>query len=115
MWVSRILYLMEVEDVLWIKSNDFFANKRKTLDSVCKHFNISKVEDFSISEFYVKEVGFKPGIEIPLSSIIPDTNKKNSVDSSFGIIDEDCDINFDIETMVLWTQENFPSVPFDLL
>ncbi len=115
MWMSRILYLMEVEDVLWIKSNDFFTNKRKTLDSVCEHFNIPKVEDFSISEYYVKEIGFKPGIEIPLSSIIPDTNKKNSVDSSFGIINEDCDINFDIETMVLWTQENFPSIPFDFL
>jgi len=115
MWVSRILYLMEVEDVMWIKSNDFFANKKEIMDSVCEHFNVPKVKDFSIAEFYVKEVGFKPGIEIPLSNIDPDIKNKKSIDSLFGIIGEDCDVNIEIETMISWTQDNFTLIPYNIL
>jgi hypothetical protein len=115
MWVSRILYLMEVEDVMWIKSNDFFANKKEIMNNVCEHFNAPKVEDFSIAEFYVKEVGFKPGIEVPLSDIIPDTKDKKPIDSSFGIIGNDCDVNIEIETIISWVRVNFPSIPYSLL
>lgn len=100
-WIFLLTKMIKCSNILFIKSNDFFYEKKKTLDVVCDHFNIPKVNDVSISNIYLK----KKGINDPLAESTVDhklktilQNDDKSLPEFHGVIEtsdalKDTDVN----------------------
>lgn len=111
MWLNNILWIKEVDDILWIESNSFFEDKKETMNIVCDYFNISKVKNFELSTVYVKSFGLI-GNENPINQIqIPNLGEIKSLYPSFGII-ETFMVSYDeqIRTISDWVENTFPEL-----
>lgn len=106
MWANRIQWMMDAKDVLWIESNDFFRNKKETMDKVCDHFKLPYITDFSLANVYVKGVGMNHS-DVELKKVIPQMENARYLYPSFGIIeDEICNADKEILELIAWVKEN---------
>jgi hypothetical protein len=84
LWLNRVLWMQEDDDVMWVSSSDFFSKKEETTEKICKFFSINPVTDFSIAKLNVKEGGLNH-LNEPL-----DTKKIRSIDPvppSYGLLE----------------------------
>ena len=108
MWLNNILWIKEVNDILWIESNSFFENKKETMNIVCDYLNLDRVKNFELSTVYVKSFGLI-GNENPINQVqIPNLGQIKSLYPSYGII-ETYMVSYDeqIRTISDWVENNF--------
>ena len=94
LWICSVFRMLDHSDVLWIKTNDFLKETENTLNGVCNHFNLPKVNDFSISNINVKKSGFN-GKDDPINEILQ-KEKLEYTFPSYGVIETDMAL-FDTE------------------
>lgn len=115
LWANRIMWISECPDISWINSNDFFSNKKETLDFVCNYFGIEKVENIELADINVKSIGMNHN-EIALSKVQPNMDNVVRVEKNCGIISDDvCYNDRSICELVKWTRDNLPFIPQYLL
>jgi hypothetical protein len=116
MWLNNVTWLKEVDDVLWLESNSFFKNKKETMDLVCDHFELNPINNFELSNVYVKSFGLI-GKETPINQVeIPNLGESKSLYPSYGIIEDDmCNLYSEIGDIVLEVKERFPNMDVNLL
>ncbi|NBP02570.1 MAG: hypothetical protein EBU90_21110 [Proteobacteria bacterium] len=106
MWANKIQWISESKDILWIESNNFFKNKKDTMDLVCKHFEMPLINDYSLANVYVKGIGMNHS-DIQLDKVVPDMTKVRYLYPSFGIIEDImCDSDFEIQECMSWVRKN---------
>jgi ligand-binding sensor domain-containing protein len=87
-WICSIIEMEKHKDVLWIKTNDFLENKVHIMNTVCNHFNLHRVTDYSLSSVNVKKMRINGKSEICKVSI---KNEDERVCNNHGIIlKKDC-------------------------
>lgn len=106
MWANKIQWILESEDVLWIESNDFFHNKKETMDKVCNHFEVPFVTDFSLANVYVKGIGMNHS-DVQLDKVVPNMTNVRYLYPSFGIIHDDvCESDSEVQESMVWVKNN---------
>jgi len=107
LWMCSIFCMMDVENLLWIKTNDFLNDKEDILNNVCDHFDLPYVKDFSISNIDVKRSGINVK-DSPISkSYNSDLNFKYVI-PSYGIIETDLALyDREISEIVKLIENNF--------
>lgn len=111
MWANRIQWLRDAKDILWIESNSFFLDKKKTMDLVCEHLKLPQVTDYSLCRIYVKGIGMNNS-DIELSKVIPDISKGFVTWPSYGIVEDDlCLLDKEVVNSIEWTLDNIPFIP----
>jgi len=111
LWVNRIMWIFECENITWIESNQFLLNKQKTLDFICNYLEIDPINNIQISTIHVKSIGMNHN-DIELSRIIPNLNNSILVNSDYGIIsDEVCYNNYTINKLLEWARKNLSFIP----
>lgn len=115
-WMNNVQWITDLDDVLWIESNNFFKNKKETMDLVCDHFRLDHIKNFELSNFYVKSFGLI-GNENPINQVeIPNLGVLKSLYPSYGIIEDDmCDLYSEIGDIILQVKEKFPNIDTNLL
>ena len=53
-WISTIQLGLNSTNVMWVESNDFFEDVRGTMDKVCSHYKIPKIERLDWAGYNVK-------------------------------------------------------------
>ena len=116
MWLNNVIWMKEVNDVLWIESNNFFKNKKEIMDLVCEHFELNPVNNFELSNVYVKSFGLI-GNEKPINQVeIPNFGELKSLYPSYGIVEDDmCDLYSEIVDILLEVKKQFPNIDDNLL
>ena len=110
-WLNIIQWISETPDILWIETNSFLSNKKETMDIVCDYFEISRVKNFDLSNFYVKSFGLL-GKETSINeTVIPHLGEMKTLYPSYGIVEDDL-IMFDneISSIVSWVGSSFPNL-----
>jgi hypothetical protein len=110
-WLNIIQWISETPDILWIETNSFLSNKKETMDIVCDYFEISRVKNFDLSNFYVKSFGLL-GKETSINeAVIPHLGEMKTLYPSYGIVEDDL-IMFDneISSIVSWVGSSFPNL-----
>ena len=115
LWANRIMWISECSDILWIDTNEFLSNKKKTLNFVCDYFDIEQVNDITLADIHVKSVGMNHN-DIELNKIFPNIDTAVRVESNFGIISNElCYNDCVIRELIEWTHNNLPFIPQYLL
>jgi hypothetical protein len=115
-WLNIIQWISETSDVLWIETNSFLKNKKETMDIVCDHFEIDRVKNFDLSNFYVKSFGLL-GKETSINeTVIPHLGEVKTLYPSYGIVEDDlCDQYPEIGELISCFKEEFLHIDKDLL
>jgi hypothetical protein len=110
LWMCSIFCMLDVENLLWIKTNDFLNDKEDILNKVCYHFDLPYVTDFYISNIDVKRSGINVK-DSPISkSYNSDLNFKYVI-PSYGIIETDLALyDSEISEIVKLIENNFPEL-----
>ncbi len=116
MWLNNIQWIRENKDVMWIESNNFLKDKKETMDLVCDHFEIERVNDFDLSNVYVKSLGINGKDTSVNETDLPIFGTVKTLYPSFGIIENDlCDQYAEINDLVLQASEIILDIPNNLL
>lgn len=116
MWLNNVTWLKEVDNVLWLESNSFFKNKKETMDLVCDHFELNPVNNFELSNVYVKSFGLIGNENLINQVEIPNLGEVKSLYPSYGIVEDDmCDLYSEIGDILLEVKKQFPNIDADLL
>lgn len=110
-WLNIIQWISETPDILWIETNSFLSNKKETMNIVCDYFEIDRVKNFELSNFYVKSFDIL-GKETPINEImIPHLGEVKTLYPSYGIIEDDLCKQYDeINNLVDWAGSIFPNL-----
>lgn len=110
-WLNNIQTIRDSKDILWIESNNFFADKKNTMNTVCDYFKVDRIKNFEISNIYVKSLNLI-GNEFPINDIhIPNLGEIKSTYPSFGIVETDLAILDDqIKSIVDHIETIFPEL-----
>lgn len=106
-WASCVIEMKKTEDVMWIRSNDFFTDKEGTARAVLEHFGIDGDPDMRFSQINVKSLRLNGGgIPIqPFEDYITETTETISDDR--GIISTEIALeNSQIVETIEWAKEN---------
>ena len=116
MWLNNIQWINESSDVLWIETNSFLSNKKETMDNVCDYFEIDRVKNFELSNFYVKSFGLL-GKETSINEmVIPHLGEVKTLYPSYGIVEDDlCNQYDDITSLISWVKSEMPFIPHNIL
>lgn len=57
-WSACVMAMIKQENVLWVQSNELFADKQATATAVLKHFGIDGEPDMRFAELNVKKLKF---------------------------------------------------------
>lgn len=115
-WLNNVQWLSDVDNVLWVESNNFFKNKKETMNMVCEHFNIDKVKNYELSNVYVKSFNLIGNERSINEAEIPNLGEVKSVYPSFGIIEDDlCDLYSEINDIISWVEGRFQFVLKNIL
>lgn len=107
-WASCVLEMQKYDDVLWIKSNDFFENKESVAKSVLSHFGKQGNPDMRFSEINVKSLNLNRSGQIqPFESYITESTEYVSSDRGI-ILTETALQNTQIYETVEWAKSNIP-------
>jgi hypothetical protein len=110
-WLNIIQWISETPDILWIETNSFLSNKKETMDIVCDYFEIARVKNFDLSNFYVKSFGLL-GKETSINeTAIPHLGEVKTLYPSYGIVEDDL-VAFDdeINSIISWVVSSFPEL-----
>jgi hypothetical protein len=101
---------------LWVETNDFLKNKQKTINIVCDYFEINRVKNFELSNFYVKSFGLI-GKKNPINEVtIPNLGEVKTLYPSYGIVDDMMSSHFDdINTIISFVKGEILDIPHKLL
>lgn len=111
LWVCSVFRMMDLDEVLWIKTNDFLINKKEILKLTCEHFCIPIAIDISISNINVKKSGWNAK-DLPVGEVI----NKNELTigcpfPSYGIIETDLSLyDVEIKDVVKMIENVFPEL-----
>ena len=98
-WAHHLFDISKSQNVLFLKSNDFFLYPREIVDKVTKFFDISPVKDFDPLSFHVKKDFLRrdePLDQINVSYRRPFKVKKGYIKSNRWFkLEEWCHANFD--------------------
>jgi hypothetical protein len=111
MWLNINQWISETPDILWIETNSFLSNKKETMDIVCDYFEIARVKNFDLSNFYVKSFGLL-GKETSINeTAIPHLGEVKTLYPSYGIVEDDL-VAFDdeINSIISWVVSSFPEL-----
>lgn len=107
LWVCSVFCMLDYEDILWIKTNDFLNNKKETLDKVCDHFGLPYVTNFSLSNIDVKRSGINVK-DFPIKNSYKNDIKFKYVIPSYGIIETDLSLyDTEISDAVKFIENHF--------
>jgi hypothetical protein len=97
--------------VLWVETNSFLNAKKETMDIICDYFEIDRVKNFELSNFYVKSFGLL-GKETSINeTVIPHLGEVKSLYPSYGIVEDDlCELCDDIKSIVELVKNFFPEL-----
>lgn len=111
LWANRIMWILEDQNITWIESNEFFLNKKKTLNLVCDYFEISKIDNIKFENIHVKSIGMNHN-DANLNQIDINLNDALHVESDYGVIfDEVCYKDTNILRLLEWANKNLPFIP----
>ena len=114
--MNNVQWVREVDNVLWIESNSFFENKKKTMNMVCEHFNLNRIKNYELSNVYVKSFGLIGNEKAINESEIPNLGEVKTLYPSYGIIEDDlCTQVSEINKLSLWVNKKIPFISDDLL
>jgi len=115
-WLNIIQWISETLDILWIETNSFLSNKKETMDIVSDYFEIARVKNFDLSNFYVKSFGLL-GKETSINEIvIPHLGEVKTLYPSYGIVEDDlCNQYDDINDLISWVKLEMPFVLDNIL
>lgn len=114
-WLNMTLWMLENnnddDNLLWIESNSFLKDKKKTMDLVCDHMEVDRIKNFEIANIHVKLLGMN-GNDSPMNDIDVNISDKNRyLYPSYGIVEDDlCDQYSEIQSLVEWVESIFPSL-----
>ena len=86
LWLCSVFRMQDQEDVLWINTNNFLNDKKKTIQLVCKHFGIPEPNDYNICKINVKKSNINVG-DLPINGNIEKMQNIECVYASYGIIE----------------------------
>ena len=117
MWLNNVQWIREVDDVLWIETNDFLKNKKQTMNLVCDHFQIDKIKNYELSTIHVKTALHLNGRDTSINETpFPISGMNKTLYSSFGVIDDDlCDQYPEIEDLICQVKEEFVDIDENIL
>jgi hypothetical protein len=110
-WLNIIQWISNTPDILWIETNSFLSSKKETMDIVCDYFEIDRVKNFDLSNFYVKSFDLL-GKATPINEImIPHLGEVKTLYPSYGIVEDDL-VAFDDEItgIISWVVSSFPEL-----
>jgi hypothetical protein len=107
-WLNIIQWISDTPEILWIETNSFLSNKKETIVIVCDHFEIDRVKNFDLSNFYVKSFGLL-GKETSINEAdIPHLGEMKTLYPSYGIVEDDlCDQYPEILDLMTRAKEEF--------
>jgi len=115
MWANQIQWMTDSNDILWVESNNFFKNKKETMDLVCDHLNLPHILDYSMANVYVKGIGMNHS-DIELKNVVPQMENVRYLYPSFGVIeDELCDHDSEIQELMIWVKKNMEFINSEYL
>lgn len=107
MWINNVQHIKELDNVLWVEANSFFENKKETMDKVCDHFNLNRIKNYDLSNFYVKSFGLIGKEKAINETEIPNLGQTKTLYPSFGVVEDYlCDQFSEISDIVSSIQEN---------
>ena len=111
MWLNNVQWIKEVDDVLWVETNSFFKEKQKIMDIVCDHFQLNVVNNYELSNVYVKSFNLI-GNEKPINEAeIPNLGEVKTLYPSFGIIEDDlASYDTEVTDVVSYVGDIFPEI-----
>lgn len=116
MWLNNVQWIKENKHILWIETNSFLKNKKKTMDLVCDHFEIDRVINFELSNVYVKSLGINGKDTSVNETELPILGTMKTLYPSFGIVENDlCDQISEVNDLVLWVSENLSNIDGNIL
>lgn len=108
-WASCVIEMQKTEDVLWIKSNDFFADKEATATQVLAHFGKDGDPDMRFASVNVKKLGLNSTIIQPLQYYIDNNFEVEAVTKSHGIIENQSEeYQEELEKTLKWAKIYIP-------
>jgi hypothetical protein len=107
MWMNNVQWMKDLDNVLWVEANSFFENKKETMDKVCDHFNLNRIKNYDLSNFYVKSFGLIGKEKSINETEIPNLGQVKTLYPSFGVIEDYlCDQDSEISDIVSSIQES---------
>lgn len=111
-WASCVLEMKKYDDVLWIRSNDFFLNKENTAKQVLTHFGLAGEPDMRFASINVKALNLNGNLS-GAGEIQPfeyyDTELVEQVTDDRGIIETStCLETQQIVETIEWAKQNIP-------
>lgn len=107
-WASCVLEMQKYEDVLWIKSNDFFLDKEGTAKQVLSHFGKEGELEMGFASINVKLLKLNGPDPINRAS----SYNAELVTGSHGVIKTDQALSLEqINNTVEWAKSNIPVDP----
>ncbi len=114
LWMNSFLHAMDT-NILKINSNDFFIDKKRTLNSVCDYFNIKYLKNQEYVNYHVKYARYNE-LDCELSNWNPLDEDIKIVDDNYGFIPDNlCLLDDEICSLLKWTKNNFKFIPQNFL
>lgn len=91
-WLCSLFEMSKHQDVLWIRSNDFFLNKVETVNLITRHFNLPTVKNYDYVDIDVKKLkinGNDSPCEIKFRISQSPNDDINHVSYNHGVIETD--------------------------
>lgn len=105
-WASCVLEMQKFDDVLWIRSNDFFLNKESIAKQVLSHFSIEGTPDARFASINVKNLKLNNTGKIQPFEFYNNDSVEIASDTQ-GILDTSLSLeNTQIVKTVNWAKEN---------
>ncbi len=115
-WLNNIQWIRDVEDILWIESNEFFNNKQPIMNKVCDHFELNRITSYELANFYVKSFGINGNEHSVNEATIPNLALEKSIYPSYGTIENDmCSYYDDINFILKFVEKEMTFIPKELL
>ena len=109
-WIKSLKQMITAKDLIFIESNDFFSDVRGTMDLVCDHFRIPKVQNLGWANHNVKSLGLQRIHKAPISLPEP-PDYIGDFTAKDGIIDPDLAMEVEkINQIVTTLREKYPDL-----
>lgn len=104
-WASCVIEMQKYSDVLWIQSNEFFANKEETAKQVLAHFGKDGIPEMRFADINVKSLGLNGSLILPLFEYM--SFEPEVVSPSHGKIKDELNTP-EIKATLGWAKEFIP-------
>jgi hypothetical protein len=112
-WLCSIFEMNKHSDVLWVRSNEFFLNKVKTVNLVTEHFNLPTVKKYDYVNVNVKRLKIN-GTDSPCEITHRVSQSPNDVEcvlNNHGVIESNCsNMDHEIASITADVCKEFPTL-----